>query len=110
MGGGTARSPRRTGMTDLDGAVATAAVDRAPTETTSKAPGRTISGREVDPVQAGPAPEQAPAGEYPYTRGIHPHMYRTRLWTMRMFAGFGSPEDTNRRFRHLLAQGQTGLS
>ena len=49
-------------------------------------------------------------GQYPYTRGVHPTMYRTRLWTMRMFAGFGSPEDTNQRFKYLLAQGQTGLS
>ncbi len=50
------------------------------------------------------------AGRYPYTRGIHPDMYRGKLWTMRMFAGFGSPEDTNARFRYLLQQGQTGLS
>jgi methylmalonyl-CoA mutase, N-terminal domain len=49
-------------------------------------------------------------GEPPYTRGIHARMYRDRLWTMRQFAGFGSAEDTNRRFRYLLAQGQTGLS
>src|SRR5271154_4662246 len=49
-------------------------------------------------------------GEPPYTRGIHPTMYRSRLWTMRQFAGFGSAEDTNQRFRYLLAQGQTGLS
>ncbi len=49
-------------------------------------------------------------GEPPYTRGIHPTMYRTRLWTMRQFAGFGTAEDTNQRFRYLLAQGQTGLS
>jgi len=49
-------------------------------------------------------------GELPYTRGIHPRMYRDRLWTMRQFAGFGSAEDTNQRFRYLLAQGQTGLS
>ncbi|MGA3293097.1 MAG: methylmalonyl-CoA mutase family protein [Candidatus Acidiferrales bacterium] len=49
-------------------------------------------------------------GEPPYTRGIHPTMYRGRLWTMRQFAGFGTAEDTNRRFRYLLAQGQTGLS
>jgi methylmalonyl-CoA mutase N-terminal domain/subunit len=49
-------------------------------------------------------------GEPPYTRGIHPSMYRGRLWTMRQFAGFGSAEDTNRRFRYLLSQGQTGLS
>jgi methylmalonyl-CoA mutase, N-terminal domain len=49
-------------------------------------------------------------GEPPYARGIHPAMYRARLWTMRQFAGFGSSEDTNRRFRYLLSQGQTGLS
>jgi methylmalonyl-CoA mutase N-terminal domain/subunit len=49
-------------------------------------------------------------GEYPFTRGVQPTMYRGKLWTMRMFAGFGTPEQTNRRFRYLLEQGQTGLS
>jgi methylmalonyl-CoA mutase N-terminal domain/subunit len=49
-------------------------------------------------------------GEYPYTRGIHPNGYRGKVWTMRQFAGFGSPEDTNARFKYLLAHGQTGLS
>jgi methylmalonyl-CoA mutase, N-terminal domain len=49
-------------------------------------------------------------GEYPYTRGIHPTMHRSRLWTMRMFAGFGTAEETNQRFKYLLDQGQTGLS
>lgn len=49
-------------------------------------------------------------GQYPYTRGIHPNMYRGRVWTMRQFAGFGTPEDTNGRFKYLLANGQTGLS
>jgi methylmalonyl-CoA mutase N-terminal domain/subunit len=49
-------------------------------------------------------------GSYPFTRGIHSTMYRGRLWTMRQFAGFGTPEDTNRRFKYLLGQGQTGLS
>ena len=49
-------------------------------------------------------------GEPPFTRGIHPNGYRSRLWTMRMFAGFGAAEDTNARFRQLLAAGQTGLS
>jgi methylmalonyl-CoA mutase, N-terminal domain len=49
-------------------------------------------------------------GEYPFTRGVQPTMYRGRLWTMRMFAGFGTPELTNERFKYLLAQGQTGLS
>ncbi len=49
-------------------------------------------------------------GEYPYTRGIHSNGYRGKLWTMRQFAGFGSPEDTNERFHYLLNHGQTGLS
>ena len=49
-------------------------------------------------------------GEYPYTRGIHPNMYRGRVWTIRQFAGFGSAKETNERFKYLLEQGQTGLS
>jgi methylmalonyl-CoA mutase N-terminal domain/subunit len=49
-------------------------------------------------------------GEFPYTRGIHPTGYRGRLWTMRQFAGFSTPEETNQRFKYLMAQGQTGLS
>ncbi|MEZ4785285.1 MAG: methylmalonyl-CoA mutase family protein [Candidatus Kapaibacterium sp.] len=49
-------------------------------------------------------------GQYPYTRGIHANMYRGKVWTMRQFAGFGTPEDTNARFKYLLAHGQTGLS
>jgi methylmalonyl-CoA mutase N-terminal domain/subunit len=49
-------------------------------------------------------------GEYPFTRGVQPTMYRSRLWTMRQYAGFASAEETNRRFRYLLEQGQTGLS
>jgi len=49
-------------------------------------------------------------GEYPFTRGVHPSLYRSRPWTMRMFAGFGTAEETNARFRYLLDQGQTGLS
>ncbi|MGB6647626.1 MAG: methylmalonyl-CoA mutase family protein, partial [Bacteroidota bacterium] len=49
-------------------------------------------------------------GEYPYTRGIHATMYRGRLWTMRQFAGFGTPEDTNYRYHYLLDHGQDGLS
>src|SRR3990170_7123133 len=49
-------------------------------------------------------------GEFPYTRGIQASMYRGRLWTMRQFAGFGSPEDTNRRFHYLIKHGVTGLS
>jgi len=49
-------------------------------------------------------------GEYPYTRGVHPTLHRGKLWTMRMFAGFGTAEETNARFKYLLEQGQTGLS
>jgi methylmalonyl-CoA mutase N-terminal domain/subunit len=49
-------------------------------------------------------------GQYPYTRGVHPTLHRGRLWTMRMFAGFGTAEETNARFKYLLEQGQTGLS
>jgi methylmalonyl-CoA mutase, N-terminal domain len=49
-------------------------------------------------------------GEYPFTRGVQPTMYRSKLWTMRLFAGFGTPEQTNARFKYLLSQGQTGLS
>jgi methylmalonyl-CoA mutase N-terminal domain/subunit len=67
---------------------------------------RTLSGIPVDPVY-GEAPLP---GEFPYTRGIHPGMYRDRHWTMRMFAGFGTATDTNGRFRELLRSGGTGLS
>src|SRR5262245_48647825 len=49
-------------------------------------------------------------GDYPYTRGIQPNMYRGRLWTMRQYAGFGSAAETNKRFKYLLQNGQTGLS
>jgi len=65
---------------------------------------------EADLADWNPERELGAPGKPPYTRGIHPTMYRGRLWTMRQFAGFGSAEDTNRRFRYLLSQGQTGLS
>ncbi len=67
---------------------------------------QTMSGVPVDPVY-GDAPYP---GQYPYTRGVYPSMYRSRLWTMRMFAGFGTAEDTNGRFKELLRSGGTGLS
>src|SRR4051795_8935764 len=54
-------------------------------------------------------PQEMP-GEFPYTRGIYPEMYRSRLWTMRQYAGFGNAEESNRRYRYLLSQGTTGLS
>jgi methylmalonyl-CoA mutase N-terminal domain/subunit len=68
----------------------------------------TMSGVPVDAVY-GPDDGEFP-GQFPYTRGIHASMYRSKLWTMRMFAGFGTAEDTNVRFKQLLAAGQTGLS
>ena len=72
----------------------------------TEGPFRTLSGIPVKAVYGdGPLP-----GEFPYTRGVHPDMYRSRLWTMRMFAGFGTAEDTNARFRELLRSGGTGLS
>ena len=49
-------------------------------------------------------------GEYPFTRGVHPTMYRGRFWTMRMFSGFGSAEESNKRYKYLLEHGETGLS
>jgi methylmalonyl-CoA mutase, N-terminal domain len=71
-----------------------------------------MSGIDPDPVYASEdAPEHREMpGEYPYTRGVQPSMYRGKLWTMRMFAGFGSAEQTNERFHQLLKAGQTGLS
>src|SRR5437762_13253812 len=83
------------------------------------APGRdtsftTISGEPVAPLYT---PADLPAyetiglpGQYPFTRGVYESMYRGRLWTMRQFAGFGTAEETNARFRYLLDHGQTGLS
>ena len=59
---------------------------------------------------AGEPPKREKPGEFPYTRGIHPEMYRSRLWTMRQYAGFGTAEESNRRYRYLLSQGITGLS
>jgi methylmalonyl-CoA mutase N-terminal domain/subunit len=73
------------------------------------APFQTPSGLELEPLY-GDAPDGGYPGCYPYTRGIHPTMYRSRFWTMRQYAGFGSAADTNQRFRLLLASGQTGLS
>jgi methylmalonyl-CoA mutase N-terminal domain/subunit len=88
----------------------------------ARAPGReqpptTVSGRTIEPLYT---PEQLAdwhwetdlgyPGQYPFARGAHASMYRTRLWTMRQFAGFGTPRQTNERFQFLLAKGQTGLS
>jgi methylmalonyl-CoA mutase N-terminal domain/subunit len=74
----------------------------------------TLSGAPVAPLytseDVGPLERIGFPGEYPFTRGVYPSMYRGRLWTMRQFAGFGTAEDTNERFRYLLDHGQTGLS
>jgi methylmalonyl-CoA mutase N-terminal domain/subunit len=81
--------------------------------------GRTLSGEPVRELYTaadlpagvgGPEDPIGRPGEYPFTRGIHASMYRGRLWTMRQFAGFGTSEETNERFRYLLEHGQTGLS
>ncbi|MEJ7631580.1 MAG: methylmalonyl-CoA mutase family protein [Rubrobacteraceae bacterium] len=90
-------------------------------EACEKAPERdaefsTMSGVEIKPLYT---PEDAQGdydeklgypGEYPYTRGVYPNMYRGRLWTVRQFAGFGDPAETNKRFKYLLNHGQNGLS
>src|SRR5919199_1329185 len=77
----------------------------------------TISGRPIDELYTPDsvasldyARDLADPGQFPYTRGIHPTGYRGKLWTMRQFAGFGTPEETNARFKYLLEHGQTGLS
>ena len=70
----------------------------------------TLSGIPVEPSYAGPTPPVEAPGQFPYTRGIHESMYRGRLWTMRQFSGFGTPAQTNERYRYLLERGQTGLS
>src|SRR6266705_1978329 len=62
------------------------------------------------PEDVRPYEEIGEPGQYPYTRGVHETMYRGKPWTMRMFAGFGTPEDTNKRLKLLLEHGETGLS
>jgi methylmalonyl-CoA mutase, N-terminal domain len=80
------------------------------------APFSTVSGQPIDPLYteqdlpADSAESIGLPGEYPFTRGVYPSMYRGRLWTVRQFAGFGTAEETNERFRYLLDHGQTGLS
>ena len=91
-------------------------------EVYSKTPERealfeTISGHPIEPLytdedlgEFDPSERLGHPGEFPFTRGVYPSMYRGRLWTMRQFAGFGTVEETNERFRYLLDHGQTGLS
>jgi methylmalonyl-CoA mutase, N-terminal domain len=84
---------------------------------TAHRPFTTLSGVPVEPLYGpeqlkdfDPARELGDPGAFPYMRGIHRDMYRGKLWTMRQFAGFATPEETNRRYRYLLQHGQTGLS
>ena len=76
------------------------------------APAKTSSGIELDPLYSENKPhgELGMPGEYPFTRGVQPTMYRGRLWTMRQYSGFGTASETNQRYRWLLEQGQTGIS
>ena len=86
------------------------AVGRTPER---EAPFETSSGNLVEPLYTAadnPQPDASFPGEFPFTRGIQPTMYRGRLWTMRQYAGFADAEESNRRFRYLIEQGQTGLS
>ncbi|MDB5073094.1 MAG: methylmalonyl-CoA mutase, large subunit [Candidatus Eremiobacteraeota bacterium] len=92
------RTPPRTGK-------GSGAVDR----TISDVPLKTVYG-PADVAHLDLARDLGVPGEYPYTRGIHPTMYRSRLWTMRQFAGFGNAKQTNERYHFLLSQGQMGLS
>ena len=78
---------------------------------------QTDSGIEIHPVYTAddlsgwdPSAQLGAPGAFPYTRGVHAEMYRSKLWTMRQYAGFGSAEATNQRFKFLLDAGQTGLS
>src|SRR5258707_994147 len=98
--------------------------ERSERETFARAPERdapfsTMSGEPIRPLYTeadlpagigGPDDPIGFPGEFPYTRGVYGSMYRGRLWTMRQFAGFGTAQETNARFRYLLDHGQTGLS
>src|SRR5919201_6734827 len=84
---------------------------------TAPPPFTSISGVPIEPLYGpehltnfNPARDLAEPGKFPYTRGIHRDMYRGKLWTIRQFSGFATPEETNRRYHYLLQHGQTGLS
>src|SRR5437763_7812770 len=86
-----------------------AAAPSGPVETTSGLPVRPFYG-PADTEGIPYLEDVGDPGTFPYTRGLHPDMYRKRRWTMRQYAGFSSAEESNRRYRYLLAQGTTGLS
>src|SRR5258707_9328734 len=109
------RDPRMSTATDCS------AADRWLQESaaapTRDVPPTTVSSVPIEPLYTpeslsgfDPETDLGYPGQYPFTRGVHPTMYRSRLWTMRQFAGFGSPRQTNERCRFLLDKGQTGLS
>ena len=109
------RSPH-SGLVWLYDTQVSAVLDKPAIKPTQK-PLTTLSGRpinrlytEADLASFDPARDLGEPGAWPYTRGIHATMYRGKLWTMRQFAGFATPEETNSRYRYLLSQGQTGLS
>jgi methylmalonyl-CoA mutase N-terminal domain/subunit len=120
----TARAPERRdrfvtmGDIPLDGLYGPWSLDAAATGGGAGAGGPTAIDHQGNPLRPtpgrwddfDPVRDLGLPGEPPFTRGVHPNGYRSRLWTMRMFAGFGAAEDTNARFRQLLAAGQTGLS
>ena len=81
-----------------------------PTESNGAGARETESGLPLDPAYRAGEPEPPPPGEFPFVRGVRADGYRSRLWTMRQYAGFGSAEQTNQRFHYLLRAGQTGLS
>ena len=108
------RGERAHGQGPLDAGGARPALKKAPER---PGPFTTISGRAVerlydadDVAALDYARDIGNPGEYPYVRGIHPSGYRGKLWTMRQFAGFGTPEETNARYKELIAAGGTGLS
>ena len=85
--------------------------------TAREQPPTTVSGRPIEPLYTSDdlngfndQTDLGYPGQYPFSRGVHASMYRGRLWTMRQFAGFGTPQQTNERFKFLLEKGQTGLS
>ena len=86
-----------------------AKIKRAVDRTISDVPLKPVYG-PADVAQLNVERDLGQPGAFPYTRGIHPQMYRERLWTMRQFAGFGNARQTNERYHFLLSQGQTGLS
>src|SRR5512143_538941 len=85
-------------------------VPESPSSMARKEGGRPVPETTSSGVPIRPHYGEPPPGVYPFTRGISEEMYRSRLWTMRQYAGFGSAAESNRRYRYLLAQGQTGLS